>query len=110
MLSVAARGARTDLRIIQLKSRVADVPDALLVLGEASFEKLATRGGVGPGSTAHTGSRSRMPAITSELVSPPNGVVRQHLVEHAPKRPDVGPPIDRSPARLLGAHVPRRCP
>ena len=30
---------------------------------------------------------------------------REHLVEHAPERPDIGPLINRLPARLLRAHV-----
>jgi len=30
---------------------------------------------------------------------------REHLVEHASERPDVGPLVDRLSARLLGAHV-----
>ena len=29
----------------------------------------------------------------------------QHLVQHAAKRPDVGPLVDRLPARLLGTHI-----
>jgi len=29
----------------------------------------------------------------------------EHLVEHAAERPDIGPPVDHLPARLLGAHV-----
>ena len=32
---------------------------------------------------------------------------RQHLVQHAPERPDVGPLVDRLAARLLRAHVGR---
>ena len=30
---------------------------------------------------------------------------RQHFVEHAPERPDVGPLVDRLPTGLLGTHV-----
>ena len=30
---------------------------------------------------------------------------RQHLEQHTPERPDVGPSIDRFPSRLLGGHV-----
>ena len=32
----------------------------------------------------------------------------EHLVDHAAKRPDVGPLVDRPPARLLRTHVRRR--
>ena len=32
---------------------------------------------------------------------------RQHLEQHAPERPDVGPPVDSLTSRLLGAHVGR---
>ena len=33
---------------------------------------------------------------------------RQHLVQHDAERPDVGPPVDRLAASLLGRHVRRR--
>ena len=35
-------------------------------------------------------------------------LARQHLVEHAAKRPDIGAFVHRQPARLLRAHVRRR--
>ena len=55
-----------------------------------------------------SGSRSRIAASVSEIVSPREGrAAREHLVEHAAERPDVGPLVDRLSARLLGAHVGR---
>ena len=67
-----------------------------------------SRGGVDAGSALQSGSRSRMRAITSDTVSPANACrpVR-HSIQHAAERPDVGAPIDRLAARLLGAHVGR---
>ena len=55
------------------------------------------------GSPANSGSRSRIAAIVSDVVSPANGRrPDEHLVEHAPERPDIGPLVDRlarAPAR-----------
>ena len=58
------------------------------------------------GSAVQSGSRSRIAASVSDTVSPAKrGSPREHLVEHAAERPDVGALVDRLPARLLRAHV-----
>ena len=62
--------------------------------------------GVSAGSADQSGSRSRIFAIESEVVSPPNvAAAGQHLVQHAPEGPDVGALVHRQAARLLGTHV-----
>ncbi len=43
--------------------------------------------------------------MVSETVSPPNAARRQHFVQHASKRPDVGPLVDRFATSLFRAHV-----
>ena len=43
-----------------------------------------------------------------DVLAEERGLARQHLVEHAAERPDVGAPVDGFAARLLGAHVRRR--
>ena len=62
--------------------------------------------GVCAGRALQSGSRSRIAAIVSETVSPAKRRPgRQHLVQHAAERPDVGPLVDRLPTCLLGTHV-----
>ena len=58
------------------------------------------------GQRVQSGSRSSTRASVSETSSPAKGrVAREHLVQHAAERPDVGALVDRLPARLLRAHV-----
>ena len=58
------------------------------------------------GSLAQSGSRSRTRASVSETPSPvERPLPREHLVEHAAERPDVGALVHRLAARLLRAHV-----
>ena len=62
----------------------------------------------GRAARVQSGSRSRMRAIRSDTVSPANaGRPVEALEQHAAERPDVGAPVDRRAARLLGAHVGR---
>jgi len=53
--------------------------------------------GVSAGSALQSGSFFRIAATASETVSPTSKVcrAREHLEEHAAKRPDVRAPIDR---------------
>ena len=102
------RVGRTE-RIVQLESRVTDVPDAVLrILGEASFEQPSHTGR--SGAWQHRPHRLPLENAGDHVgtgLAAKRRASGQHLVEHAPKRPDVGPLVDRSPARLLRAHVPR---
>ena len=57
-----------------LESRFADVTQALLrILRRQRSSSPRTPAGRLLGSVIHSGSRSKMPAIASEVVSPPNG-------------------------------------
>ena len=47
------------------------------------------------GSAVQSGSRSRIAASVSDsVVARERGAARQHLVQHAAERPDVGPLVD----------------
>ena len=91
--------------LLQLDSHIADV-----AAGGASRPSrgsgVSTRrmlGGVVAGSAGQSGSRSRIEAIVSEMVSPGNALAAgQHLVEHAAERPDVGALVDGLPRACSG--------
>ena len=68
-------------------------------------EVAGSRGDVSGGRALQSGSPRRTAASMSETSRPRTRGAGQHLVEHAAERPDVGAPVDRFAARLLGAHV-----
>ena len=71
--------------------------------------KVRIASGVAAGNTAQSGSRSRTRARrVSDGVAFERPTTAEHLKEHAAKRPDIGPLVDRRTARLLRAHVGRR--
>ena len=77
--------------------------------------KARTAAGVSAGSAVQSGSFVRTAATISLSVSPLNAALaREHFVDHAPERPDVGALVDRlapSPAQgLMYAAVPRISP
>ena len=90
---------------IDLESRIADVAEpALRILLKAAAQQVANRVPASPRAAPASPARARgSPASVSETVSPrERRAARQHLVEHAAERPDVGPFVDRlarAPAR-----------
>ena len=102
--------ARLCERILDGNARITDVAKPLPeIFLQAPRQELPDRTGVFCGSTCQSGSRCRTFATVSGA---PSAVERtstgQHLEQDAAERPDVGPPVDLSPARLLGTHVGRR--
>ena len=77
-----------------------------ILLQAASEAVCASRAAASAGSAAQSGSRSMTRASVSDTSSPvERPLPREHLVEHAAERPDVGALVHRLAARLLRAHV-----
>src|SRR5678816_3719536 len=96
-------------RIVQLDPRIADVTyPASGIFLETSLQQAsyADRCGVGQRRPLWFAFQNRCnrvgDGLTGQRLSP-----GQHFVEHAAKRPDVRPLVERLPPRLLRAHVGR---
>jgi hypothetical protein len=86
---------------------VADVAEPLLqILAQAAREQLAQ-------ARRRPGGQPIVLDLTLDdrredlghVLACERGVTREHFVQQAPERPDVGLPVDRPPFRLLGRHV-----
>ena len=96
--------------LLEHDARVGDVVQAVLRIAlEAAAEEPADRRRRVRRAAPRNRSRVlRTPARVSDTVSAgEERLAGEHLVEHDAERPDVGPLVDRSAARLLGRHVGR---
>ena len=93
---------------VDLESRVADVPQAD-ACGSFSRQRRSSRriaSGVARRQRRQSGSRVRIAAIVSDIVSPSNARAPVSIsYSTTPERPDVGALVHRPAPRLLGAHV-----
>ena len=108
----AARRGRRRLdrpRALEQQPSVGDIAQPLAgVLAQAEAQHLAGARGCRPGQPAPVGIGSDDRGHHIGQAVPPEGAASaQHLVEHAPEGPDVGPAVDALAPRLLGAHVVR---
>jgi len=93
--------------IADLDAGVGDVVQALpRVLGEATLQQSAGRGRrvCGQRFPVWLLLEDRRQRVGDGLARK-RPLARQHLVEHAAERPDVGALVEDMPAHLLGAHV-----